>query len=54
MAINFGDKATPLRVRTGRRWTVLFDTHERATDGAASATITLTLAPREAVILLAG
>jgi alpha-glucosidase len=52
VAVNFGSKETPLRVRTKRRWTVLFDTHERATSELVGDD-QLTLAPREALILLA-
>ena len=43
---------THLRVRTNRRWTVLFDTHERATTELLGDD-QLTLEPREALILLA-
>jgi alpha-glucosidase len=53
VAVNFGDKDTPLRVRTGRRWTVLFDTHERPTTELVGDDH-LTLAPHEAIILVAG
>jgi alpha-glucosidase len=52
VAVNLGPKATPLRVRTNRRWTVLFDTHERGTTDLVGDD-QLTLAPREAIILLA-
>ena len=52
VAINFGEKATPLRVKTKRRWTVLFDTHERTTTELLGDDH-LTLAPHEAIILLA-
>ena len=52
VAINLGPKATPLRVRTNRRWTVLFDTHQRTTTELLGDD-QLTLAPREALILLA-
>jgi alpha-glucosidase len=52
VAVNFATKATPLRVRTGRRWKVLFDTHERATSDLVGDD-QLTLAPHEAIILLA-
>ena len=53
VAVNFGAKETPLRVRTGRRWTVLFDTHERPTTELVGDDH-LTLAPHEALILVAG
>ena len=53
VAVNFGAKETPLRVRTGRRWTVLFDTHERPTTELVGDDH-LTLAPHEAIILVAG
>ena len=53
VAVNFGGKETPLRVRTGRRWTVLFDTHERPTTELVGDDH-LTLAPHEAIILVAG
>jgi alpha-glucosidase len=53
VAVNFGNDQTPLRVRTGRRWTVLFDSHERATSELVG-NDQLTLAPNEALILLAG
>ena len=53
VAVNFGSKETPLRVRTGRRWTVLFDTHERPTTELVGDDH-LTLAPHEAIILVAG
>jgi glycosidase len=53
VAVNFGDEETPLRVRTGRRWTVLFDTHERPTTELVGDDH-LTLAPHEAIILVAG
>ena len=53
VAVNFGSTATRLRVRTGRRWTVLFDTHARPTTELVGDDH-LTLAPREAVILVAG
>ena len=53
VAVNFGAMRTSFRVRTGRRWTVIFDTHERATS-ALSGGDQLTLRPREAIILLAG
>jgi alpha-glucosidase len=52
VAVNFATKVTPLRVRTGRRWRVLFDTHERAISDLVGDD-QLTLAPHEAVILLA-
>lgn len=52
VAVNLGEKATPLRVRTKRRWTVLFDTHEQGSTELIGDD-QLTLAPREALILLA-
>ena len=52
VAVNFGQKVTALRVRTGRRWTVLFDTHEPAATELIGDD-QLTLAPHEAIILLA-
>ena len=52
VAVNFGEKETALRVRTRRRWTVLFDTHEPATTELLGDDH-LTLAPHEAIILLA-
>ena len=52
VAVNFGPKVTALRVRTRRRWTVLFDTHEPATTELLGDD-QLTLAPHEAIILLA-
>ena len=52
VAVNFGGKETALRVRTRRRWTVLFDTHEPATTELLGDDH-LTLAPHEAIILLA-
>ena len=45
-------KVTALRVRTLRRWTVLFDTHEPAATELLGDDH-LTLAPHEAIILLA-
>jgi glycosidase len=53
VAVNFGARETPLRGRTGRRWTVLFDTHERTTTEVVGDDH-LTLAPHEALILIAG
>ena len=53
VAVNFGSKETPLRVRTGRRWTVLFDSHDRSTTELVGDDH-LTLAPHEALILIAG
>jgi alpha-glucosidase len=53
VAVNFGAKGTTLRARTGRRWTVIFDTHQRGI-GEISGDIPLTLAPYEAITLLAG
>jgi glycosidase len=52
VAVNFGEAETGFRVRTGRRWTVIFDTHERAT-GELAGGDRLTLGPREAIIMLA-
>lgn len=52
VAINFGSSAASLRLRTGRQWTVLFDTHARATTELGGGD-PLRLAPREAVILQA-
>jgi hypothetical protein len=52
VAINFGSSATSLRLRTGRQWTLLFDTHMRATVELSGGD-PLRLAPREAVILQA-
>ncbi len=52
VAVNFGQKETALRVRTRRRWTVLFDTHEPATTELLGDDH-LTLASHEAIILLA-
>jgi glycosidase len=53
VAVNFGNDATPLRVRTGRRWTVLFDTHQERAGTAVVGDDQLTLAPNQAIILLA-
>jgi len=53
VAINFGTAPTGLRLRTGRTWTVLFDTHPRS-EGELHGGDPLRLAPREAVILKAG
>ncbi|MEA2632231.1 MAG: alpha-glucosidase, partial [Chloroflexota bacterium] len=53
VAINFGASPASYRIRTGRQWTVIFDTHERPT-GDVSGGDLLTLGPREALILLAG
>ena len=50
VAVNFGAAATSLRLRTGRRWNVIFDTHERPV-GELSGGDQLTLAPREAIVL---
>jgi alpha-glucosidase len=52
VAVNFGSSATSLRLRTGRQWEVLFDTHARATTELRGGD-PLRLAPREAVILRA-
>ena len=53
VAVNFAAKPTTFRVRSGRRWTVIFDTKERQSNELASGDH-LTLAPHEAIILLAG
>jgi alpha-glucosidase len=53
VAVNFGATQASVRVRTGRRWNVIFDTHERATSELAGGD-QLTLGPREAIILTAG
>lgn len=52
VAVNFGSSATSLRLRTGRQWAVLLDTHPRATSEFRGGD-PLRLAPREAVILRA-
>lgn len=53
VAVNFGTAPTRFRVRTGRPWSVIFDTHQRASSDV-SGDDQLTLAPRETIILLAG
>jgi glycosidase len=53
VAVNFGATRTSFRARTGRHWTVIFDTHDRATSELSGGD-QLTLGPREAIILLAG
>ncbi len=52
VAVNFGRAATSFRVRTGRTWTVIFDTHRRGS-GDVDGESQLTLQPLEAIILLA-
>jgi alpha-glucosidase len=53
VAINFGSTAASLRLRTERRWTVLFDTHPRP-DGDLTGGDPLRLEPNAAIILQAG
>ncbi|MDO8486038.1 MAG: alpha-glucosidase [Candidatus Limnocylindrales bacterium] len=53
VAVNFAAAPTSFRVRTGRRWSVAFDTHHRATADISGGD-RLTLGPREAIVLLAG
>jgi alpha-glucosidase len=57
VAVNFGSTPSSLRLRTGRRWSVLFDTRERSgselPDGELGGGDPLRLEPREAVVLLA-
>jgi alpha-glucosidase len=53
VAVNFGDKPTPLRLRTGRRWTVLFDTNHERTAAQLAGDDQLTLAPNDAILLRA-
>jgi Alpha amylase, C-terminal all-beta domain. len=53
VAVNFGATRTSFRVRTGRRWTVIFGSHERATSELSGGE-QLILGSREAIILLAG
>jgi alpha-glucosidase len=53
VAVNFTAAPTSFRVRTGRRWSVAFDTHQRATADISGGD-QLTLGPREAIVLLAG
>ncbi len=52
VAVNFAPAPATFRVRTGRLWTVIFDTHGRATREVSGGD-RLTLAPREGIILLA-
>ena len=52
VAVNFTSTPTDLRVPTGSRWEVLFDTHDRTTVQVSSGD-QLKLGPHEAVILLA-
>jgi alpha-glucosidase len=53
VAVNFGSRPVSLRLKTGRRWSVLFDTHlmSRTDLGGGDK---LVLAPRQAIILLGG
>jgi alpha-glucosidase len=53
VAVNFGRTAASIRIRTGRHWTVVFDTHERVSRALAGDD-QLILQPREAIVLLAG
>jgi len=53
VAVNFGRAAATVRIRTGRKWTVIFDTHERGIPDV-HADDQLTLQPREAIVLQAG
>jgi hypothetical protein len=52
IAVNFGSKPTSLRLRTGRRWSVVFETHQGPQTDLAGGD-QLKLAPRQAIILLA-
>jgi alpha-glucosidase len=52
IAVNFAPAPTAFRIRTARDWTVLFSTHNRT--GGVAGGDSLTLDPREAVILVAG
>jgi alpha-glucosidase len=52
VAINFGGSAASVRLRTGRQWTVLYDTQSRAATELRGGD-PLRLAPSEAVILKA-
>jgi alpha-glucosidase len=52
VAINFGGSDTSVRLRTGRRWTVLYDTQARSATELRGGD-PLRLAPCEAVILKA-
>jgi alpha-glucosidase len=53
VAVNFSTRPTKVRLKTGRSWSVAFDTHELPQDDLAGGDL-LTLAPRQAIILLAG
>jgi alpha-glucosidase len=62
VAVNFGSSSTRLRLRTGRRWSVVFDTHRRPGGDHAGSELAggdlaggdpLRLEPREAIVLLA-
>jgi alpha-glucosidase len=53
VAVNFGDRPTPLRIRTGRRWTVLFDTNPERAAAELAGDDQLTLAPNDAIVLRA-
>jgi alpha-glucosidase len=53
VAVNFSARPTKVRLKTGRNWSVAFDTHELPQDDLAGGDL-LTLAPRQAIILLAG
>ena len=50
VAVNFAGTPTSFRLRTGRRWTVIFDTHERASSELTGGD-QLTMGPYEAIIL---
>lgn len=50
VAVNFAAGPTSFRLRTGRRWTVIFDTHDRAA-GDLTGGDQLTMGPYEAIIL---
>ncbi len=52
IAVNFGSKPASVRLKTGRRWSVVFDTHQQPHTDLASGD-NLDLAPRQAIILLA-
>lgn len=52
VAVNLAATSTNLRIRTGRRWGILFDTHTRTTAEVSNGD-QLTLGPHEAIILLA-
>lgn len=53
VAVNVGSKPTSLRLKTGRRWSVVFDTHQLPQTDLVGGD-QLKLAPRQAIILLAG